>query len=363
MKRYLSIGENEKVLIPKKYHKINDLCAVIYDQLVEIYHGENYENLSKTDINFENNPALFKEFKKSKLNPLDWLQKHGLNKEIEIILTKEILRAVCSDFINFIFESMHCAKIGKMTVAYALLRKPFTDELLILEQLLLDRKEFIKRFYFSGNPKDYDPSDRNLDKKSIIDNAIEKLRIPIITSGEFIYNLRYNKEYEAGINGITNHALHIVTKDKRYMTQNQNLNFVFSNNEDMDRYYEHYYNLIPFLLIYSVAIIDELVFSLLEDEDNKNVKTVKEFRRFIGLMLFTEYVGINEKKDNKALIDTITKNLIFECPKCGNVNQIERADLELFFETETFICSKCISNLLTTKESVRKLEKAFLESI
>jgi hypothetical protein len=55
-----------------------------------------------------------------------------------------------------------------MTVAYALLRKPLTDELIILEQLLTDNQNFICRFFHSGNPNKHEPSNRNIDKKKII---------------------------------------------------------------------------------------------------------------------------------------------------------------------------------------------------
>ena len=362
MKPILAIEKGEEIFLPKKYHKINNLCAIIYDQLTEIYKEYNYKELSHTTIEFKDSTKLIKEFKRGKVHPLDWLKENELNSEIEIIITKQIVLAVVSDFINFMFESMYCAKRGKMTVAYALLRKPITDELLIFEQLLGDRKEFINRFFHSGNPEDYDPSDKNLDKQAIIQKAIDKLRINLFPSSEFIFDLRYNKSYDAGINGISNHALHIVTRDKNYRTSEQNFNFVFSGNDDIDRYYWHYYNLVPYLLIYSVSIIDELIFGLLTDEDNQNLKTVKELRRLIGLILLTEYTSVTQKKKNKVLFKEMTKDLIFICPKCGKENKIERADCELFFETEVFLCTKCFDNLLSTKDSVKIIENAIMKN-
>lgn len=358
MKPILAIEKGEYILLPKKYHKINNLCAIIYDQLTEIYKEYNYKELSETSIKFGDDTKYTKELKTGKIHPLDWLKHNELNDEIEIVITKQMVLAVGSDFINFMFESMYCAKRGKMTVAYALLRKPITDELLIFEQLLGDRNGFINRFFHSGILDDYDPSSKNLDKQKIIQQAIDKLRINLFASSEFIYDLRYNKSYAAGINGITNHALHIVTKDRNYRTLEQNLNFVFSNEEDINEYYEHYYNLVPYLLIYSVSIIDELIFSILKDEDNQNLKTVKEFRRIIGLILLTEYTNFTQKRKNKSLFKNITKDLKFICPKCGKENKIERADCELFFETEVFLCTKCFENLLSTKNSVKILEKA-----
>lgn len=358
MKPILAIEENEEVALPKKYHKINNLCAIIYDQLTEIYQESNYNELLETSLEFSENTQFVEQLNKGEIHPLDWLKENELNPEIEIILTKQIILSVVSDFINFMFESMYSAKRGKMTVAYALLRKPLTDELLIFEQLLNDKSDFINRFFHQGNPEDYDPSHRNLDKLKIIESAINKTRLQIFPSSEFIYDLRYNKECSYGINGVSNHALHIVTRDKNYKTSNQNFNFIFSQQDDIERYFEHYYNLVPYLLIYSVSIIDEIVFSILKDEDNQNLRTVKEFRRFIGLILFSEYTSITEKRKNKKIFKELSKEVVLTCPNCKKENEIERTDFELFFENEVFICANCFENLLSTKESVKTLENA-----
>ena len=40
----------------------------------------------------------------------------------------------------------------------------------------------------------------------------------IIFNSELIYDLRYGKTLGKGINAFSNHALHIVTKDKNYKT-------------------------------------------------------------------------------------------------------------------------------------------------
>ena len=358
MKPILAIDENEEVALPKKYHKINNLCAIIYDQLTEIYKESNYNGLSETSIDFGESCKLVEQFKNGEIHPLDWLKENDLNPEIEMVISKQIILAVVSDFINFIFESMYNAKRGKMTVAYALLRKPLTDELLIFEQLLGDKTDFINRFYHKGNPEDYDPSSKKLDKLKIIETAINNTRLQLFPSSEFIYDLRYNKECDYGINGISNHALHIVTRDRNYKTSNQNFNFVFSQQNDFNDYYEHYYNLVPYLLIYSTSIIDEIIFDILKDEDNQNLRTVKEFRRFIGLILLTEYTSISRKNKNKKLFKKLSKDLVFTCPKCKKENTIERADCELFFETEFFLCTNCFENLLSTRDSVKILEKA-----
>ncbi len=359
MKKVLYIEEGDDILLPKKYHRINNICAIIYDQLTEIYNEYSYDELTKTTLKFTEDSILVEELKSKKIDALDWLKQNNLNDEIVSVLTKQLIRYIVSDFLNFMFESMNCAKKGKMTVAYALLRKPITDELLILEQLLVDKDEFINRFFHIGIPDKYDPCSKNIDKQKVIKEAIEKLRINLFTSSEFIYDLRYNKSYKAGINGLTNQALHIVTNDKNYRTLEQNLNFVFSNKDDLKGYYEHYYNLVPYLLIYSVSVIDELIFSVLTDENSKNLKTIKELKRFIGLFLFTEQISGTKREKNNDIFDVISKELKLTCIECGKENNIERADCKLFFETEMFLCTNCFSNLLVDNDSIKKIENFF----
>lgn len=357
MRPYLSIQDDEEVLIPKKYHKINDLCAIIYDQLTEIYKEENYAELNSTTIDLDNADDKLKSLDKQGKHILDWLKENNRKDDIEIVLSKHLTMAVTSDFINFLFESMYTAKRDKMTVAYSLIRKPYSDILLILEQLFVNRSEFVERFFHMGDPKGYDPSNRSINRLDIIEQALSKIRISGLFSAEHIHDLRYDKELDYGLNGITNHALHIVTNDKRYKTENQNLNFVFSNEEDMERYYEHYYNLVPYLLIYSASIIDGIVFELLTDNDNQKLRIVKEFRRMIALIVLMEYTGIRTKKSNKRIFKAIADALSIKCAACENVNKIERADCELFLETELFLCTKCGNNILTTNEAVESIEQ------
>jgi DNA-directed RNA polymerase subunit RPC12/RpoP len=355
MKRpVIAIEKGEKVFIPRKYRRIHNLCAIIYDQLTEIYKNDNYKSLQFSAFEFKDGDVDIEKLKEESIHALDWLKNNNRNEEIELVLTKHIVLALVSDFINFIFESMHCAKRGKLTVAYALLRKPLTDELLLLEQILSNRTDFINKLFHSGNPEDYDPSNKNVDKLKIIKNALTKLDVPFFQDYEFIHELRYDKASDMGINGITNHALHIVTKDRNYRTEEQNLNFIFSQKDDMERYYWQYYFVVPYLLIYAVCIIDKILFSILTDDDNQCLSIVKHFRRYVGFVLFTEY---RSGKRINGVFKTISNGVNLTCPKCKNHLTINRADYILFFETELIVCPNCLINILN-KENVKVIGNA-----
>lgn len=352
----LYINKEEKSRLPRKYRPINNICAIIYDQLTEILTELHYKKLTSTNISLEKEKqVLVKEFERGELHLLDWLTENKLNSELTEVLTKHIVLSILSDFLNFMYESLNCAKKGKLTVAYALLRKPLTDELLLFEQILFDREEFIKRFYHQGEPLDYDPSNSKLDRRKIIKNALSVLKPKIFFTEDLIYQLRYDKTCSSGINGISNHALHIVTQDKNYKTAKKNLNFVFSIDKDFQKYFAHYYYFVRYLLMYSVAIVDQIVFQFLPGEDFENLKVVKSFRRFVGLLLWSEKSKAQNKKTNNKLIRTLEGFLKFECKHCGYVNKLDKADYELFFETEILICTNCFQSILISKDSIKPI--------
>jgi hypothetical protein len=353
----LYITEGEDIPLDEKFHRTHNLCAIIYDQLTEIFSLENYSTLKSTKFNFDNEKHKdIEKFKKGEIHVLEWLKINNLNKEISQVLVKHVTMSVLSDFVNFVYESLSCAMRGKMSVAYALLRKPFTDELLIFEQILNDQEGFINRFFYEGEPSGYDPSDRKIDKRKIIANALKKSKPNIVFTSDLIYALRYEKELGKGINGISNHALHIVTKDKNYKTTKQNLNFVFSTKEDVQSYWENYYFFVPYLLIYSVSVIDNIISQFLSGKDNEHLLNIKVMIRFIGILLWSEWQ--NEKKPkNFKIFEILTESLKLDCQKCDTKVELERVDFELFLETSAFLCPSCFNNLINSSGAVKGLKE------
>jgi len=348
----LEITKGEKTVLPEKYHEVNNILAHLYDLLTEICSDEYYLKLKSTEISFNGNEGLRVDLSDKTQNALDSLKKNGKNIELEEFLTKHLVIRVLTDILNFIYEAINTAKKGKMSVAYALLRKPFTDELLILEQLLANKEDFLKRFFHDGNVKGYDPSDRSIDILKIIEASIESLNFNGTYTADLIYKLRYDKSIAGGINGITNQALHIVTTDPNYRTENQNLNFVFSNIEDTNCQWEHFYFAVPILLMYTSAVADKIVFQYLDDTENR--LTFKNLKRLLAYFnIYTKSRPSYQEQFYKELSDSVLK----ECPCCTNLNKFIEADFKLFFYAGIFLCSKCFNVLTFDKLDLDKLNK------
>ena len=362
MKQTLFIENVNDEVLPKEYHKINNICAIIYDQVTEIFTKKNYKSLFETNIKFNENNQNLEQLENGEIHILDYLKENELNDDIENILTKHLLLSISSDFANFVFESLSCAKKCKSTVAYALSRKPFTDELYLLEQLLVDRKNFIHKFFHIGDSKNYDPS-YNFTEKKIIKETIEKtiaeLKMNYFHSKDFIYELRYDKSFVQGINGLSNKALHIVTIDKTYKTTEQNLNFIFSKQKDIFDQLNNYYSTIPHLLFYATSVIDEIAFSFIKknDHQNKSIRILKQFKRLIGHILFSEANKITKPFENDKLFKNISESLNFGCENCNSINEIVRDDFEHFFYYDSITCENCSTDLLKFNKNIDKIGK------
>ncbi len=353
----LFINEGDETPLDKKFHEIHNLCAIIYDQLTEIFSLEDYSKLNSTNFSIDKaNHVDIEKFENKEIHALDWLKANDLNEEISQVVVKHVTMSVLADFTNFIFESLSCAMRGKMTVAFALLRKPFTDELLIFEQILYNDEDFINRFFHDGEPNSYDPSDRKIDKKEIIANALNKSKPNIIFNSELIYDLRYGKTLGKGINGFSNHALHIVTKDKNYKTTEQNLNFVFSTKEDVQDYWKNYYFFVPYLLIYSVSVIDNIIAKFLTTKENEHLFNVKVMIRLIGILLWSEWQDGSERNNSK-IFQVLSEKLKLTCGGCSSNIELERADFELLLHTGTLLCPKCFSNLINSPDAIKGLSE------
>ncbi len=75
-KEFLFIPDDDKSFLPKRYRKINNICAVIYDQLTEIYKLDNYKPLFTSEFIRPEVEKFKEEFDKGEIHVLDWLKEN-----------------------------------------------------------------------------------------------------------------------------------------------------------------------------------------------------------------------------------------------------------------------------------------------
>ena len=66
----------------------------------------------------------------------DWLEKNEYKDVLEKMILRTLYPALLGDLCQFVAEALDCSEKARLTVTYALLRKPFRDDLFYLEWLL-----------------------------------------------------------------------------------------------------------------------------------------------------------------------------------------------------------------------------------
>lgn len=233
----LYIEKGSETVLPEKYHIAHNYCVEIYDMIHELHKNEIFKDLFVLDFEIKRGENLvkIKELEDGGITGLDWLLENNKLDVLEKILCKRLLVSITGDMLNFIYAGLSCSMKGITNVAYANFRKPLKDNLTLLEMILIEPTEFTRKYYIEGNPKNYDPSSKKIDKKEILEKVFKKLGDAYgSTHKEIIYTLRFDKTNPHSFDPLSNLALHIVTRDKNYKTEDKNLNFIFSTEEDLE---------------------------------------------------------------------------------------------------------------------------------
>ena len=132
--------------LPKKFKKSYDYCFFLHDQLVETMRLGEQARIFEAQIKIKD-PAQIKAIGGLTGEKLvEWLLANGYRREVFFMEYKQIVAALLSDFLHFIYEALTCSRKGKLTVSYALLRKPLKEKLFYLEWLLAEPSELLSRF-------------------------------------------------------------------------------------------------------------------------------------------------------------------------------------------------------------------------
>lgn len=361
----LEILEGDQVVLPKKYHETHNLCAVLYDQLAAIISDNKvYDKFKSTTFSYTEAYKKVEDMHNDKLFVLDWFVLNDMNKELVESLTQNLALALIKDIASFLYESLSNAKKGNLSVAYALLRKPFTDELLLLEQISIDKAEFVDRFYVKGDPELYDPMPRKIkiNKVDIVNKSVAKLNVPLFENSKFIYDIRYNKECDYGINGITNQALHIVTSDSNYKTPDKSLNLVFlSSKKDLEQYWAHYYYMVPYLLSYTIEVVDEIIFKYLPGEMIS--KYSRLIKRHMASILWARNSAVSVSAHVDNIIGYVNEFLAYQCSTCNNNILFGYNELKSVIFNNVLLCDKCSTNQFTDIKFAEKFIEVWLSDI
>lgn len=360
----LFIGKYDETVLPKEFHYINNVCAILYDQIVDLFRYKDYEGFNSHKIRFDTrlDQEEIGSFKSSE-ELLQYLIRNEMHDELTDTLTKHVATAVISDFSNFIYEAISAAAKCKVTVAFSLLRKPFTDELTLLERLFAEPKTFVENFYIEGDIKKYDPSNNTtsnkLDHFELTKKCIAKMKYNSFLYSSLVHDVRYDKSFPGAIQELSNKSIHIVTNNKNYKTEAKSLNYIFDVVSNIEQYLHTFYINTYYLLLYSAAIIDELYFRYLTDQEHHSLRKSKALRRFFSLILVQM---ADEEEPDRNILKVVFKIFENDKMKCCNCQFefIPRViDLEQYFFEENFKCPQCLQYLIGSDEELMSFVSRF----
>lgn len=328
-------------LLPAKYIKRHQLMLYLYDILVDILVKADKYKLSSLSFKFTNEVD-------EQLELFDELERR---KDIDIsekVFIPHIFFSILRDLNYYLFESLSCIERGKVTVAFSLARKPLQDNLFYLSWILVQPHEFLGKMQY-GSPKEYDVSDLKGKKDFVID-LFSKAKVLVqsknssldfsqeLLNPELLYDVIYNRKAENSLTSAFDKSIHLVTRNKNYPTEKQNLNFIFADDEIWDEFWNLYYQKIPYILLYLVEVI-VAIFEKYVDIDEET----SEFNRYIRNLKIILALSEDDNKELESIFDLIfsSDHLSMNCDECGNQFEFNIALVNEIREDYLYTCQKC----------------------
>lgn len=329
--------------IPKQYHFSHQYCFFLHDLLADVVVSGEKARIFNVSIKLRNKSDAEEMSKRSGEELATWLEDNGYKDIVYLLTYKQICVALLSDLCHFVYEALECSQKGKLTVTYALLRKPFKENLFYLEWLLADPADFLRRFHFNSI-KDLSVSgSRSVSperKIAIIRKAMDKTKKKHWINPEFIYQLRYDKSVEFGLEKLWQRANHLITTFKFLETEDKNFNFVFSDDATRQSQWDYLYSFFPILLFHTMEIVEALIATFAKRKNEEY--DITQLRTSIGLLLWIEdgpwKLSLSSARENIA---KSMDEAELRCPECEVQIAYDKANLKLLYEEGALECRKC----------------------
>jgi hypothetical protein len=331
-------------VLPSKFRFAHDYSVFLHDLIVGLYKAAHANGSFDVSIDISaDEMADFEGLTGEEL--YSWVEQRKGREVARTMDYRSIVGGVTGDFCHFVLEALRASAKGKLTVAYALFRKPFRDNLFILEWLVADPGDFIRRFE-TQSPEgilfsNLDPSHR----KRIIATAIDEAE-SFGSDPEFLYEIRYDRNVSYGLAIPWDQAVHLLTTWKQARTEPQNLNFIFSGPTQHESQWTAIYRSIPFLLYHASHVVDKLISGIAEVD--RSYWRIKSLRRSIGFISWSY-----ELRSSDRAATAVAEELLppVRCPECKKSIRWHRTNLRSFALRGRVRCFPCrVEKVLDTTD-------------
>lgn len=328
--------------LPEEFEFSHWFSFFLHDQLVETLKSAEKAEVFNSTIQFKDESHGKAIEGLSGEEFILWLEGNGYKEEVLVLYYKQLCAALLSDFLHFIYESLKCSRKGKLTVAYALLRKPLKENLFYLEWLLARPGDFLERFE-KDNPHrfklPFPKESTESEHIAIIREAVKNTKTGEWMEPEFIHELRFKKNSPISLEPLWQKANHLITTFKYMETEECNLNFVFSDSDAHYSQWSGYYQFVPILLFHAVEVIEALLKSFARRENEE--ADIMPLRTVAGMMLYLENPPW-ETDMAEAILDfgATLQEAGLNCPKCGAEFQFHQRNISLFYDSGSLECEQ-----------------------
>jgi hypothetical protein len=249
-------------------------------------------------------------------------------------LKLEVAMAILSDSLHYIYEALTSFEKRKFNVGFSLLRKPFSENLMLLSWMLADDDEFIKHFGNGDLQKRQVISIDILQKKKIFSKSMKLLPLEEFFSSETLYDIIYNKDVPNGLQVRMQRAMHLITTNHPALsTPSLGLNSIFINPLDDKNY--SFYESFTMVLFYMLSLTLALFHRYLELDERSHSEVL------------VRAVGLYANVAGEGRLDAISRHLnhsmkdFMKCEWCDGKSKIYKRFAPSFYLRDLAYCAKC----------------------
>lgn len=321
--------------IPKSERLAHEYCFFLHDACVQML-GE-YERERAHYVRFKFKDAdeaeAFERYV-SETDPVTALKILGRLEEAKRVAINTITLGMVSDCLHHIYEALSCMERRKIVVAFNLLRKPLTDNLVYLSWMFSDLDDFYMAFS-RNSPAGLTPKIVGNRRQSIISTALEKTVLKGIVDPDWLNDVLFKSAYPRGLYKIFQHAVHLITVVKEDVrTEAENFNFIFKDFTDNDSY-EGLYEVLPSVMLFLSHVIEGLFEHMCVKDPG--AKTAFQTRSVLAFYLLSnDNQLINEVR---AILSGLSTMLA--CPNCHKSIALTKHNMARLLLSESFRCKFC----------------------
>lgn len=317
--------------IPTACQPQHEFCFHIHDSMLSMFFelaGSNYPSLT---IDFEDPEEAERLHAAS--DTLRYFLENGERDFAKHMAVGQAMKAIWGDFFNFIYEGLIALEKRKFIVAFALLRKPLKENLLLLTMMLVDDDAFFNGLESAPAASFGHPGLQDTHRRAYFTKAKEIIPFAEFVDPEFLHDLIFDVGFEGGLAPSFDKATHLVTNRKQIQTEGLNLNFIFKDPSNDDLYHSVYRQL-AYVLLYAMLLEIEL-FKRAGLESRK----VSQWFSLTGM---GSYIALFCKAPCPiaSSMNRVLKPFLI-CPHCDAPVRIRKSEAARFFTVHKLSCRKC----------------------